>query len=266
MPLASETVAAFRTAEELSSKEPAQLRRTIEEQETQLHAQADHIERQLQYIQELELKLSERAQIEPATAASTNLQDDERLKLLARIEGLTKANKRMEDTIEGFEDEFSQLLFAQRSSLDDCLTVLQKLPATAETKSLYTRIRKQSLAVVRAMDVGKSSPLNSAKLLADLEMEVLKFIIGRPLLTFTRSEKYRAEVLVEVLFRDSKTKCIRTPEASKILMEREEISIDAKQAIRAMQKAVSLYPDRVRLEQGRNRIFKLIKVAEVGKK
>ena len=238
--IASGTAIGFRTAMDLSSREPAQLRRTIEELETRIEEQDSLIERQLACIIEIEQRLS--AKERQIDSRSDNF------KLFVKTDDLLKDNRQLEDSLERLTEGFDSLFHVQLDCLEDSLIVLRKLPATYETKSLFTRIKKQSLAVERARDKGGASSISSLRQLADLEMEVIHFIISRPLLTFTRSEHYRAEVLLEALYRDFRLKSLSTPESQKILAEREEKPIDAKQALRAMRRAANLHPDKVRFD------------------
>jgi len=240
MPLASQTVGAFRTAAELTSHEPAQLRRTIEDQEARINEQDVLIEQQLQHIQELEQKLERSQLTRPRANASDNFT------LLAEISDLKERNARLEEAQERLEDGFASLFQAQRDNLESSLEVLEKLPASDEVRNLYARTKKQSNAVERARELGKASPLNALRQLADLEKEIIQFITGRPLLTFTRSDRYRAEVLLASLERDRKP--LSTPEAVRILGEVEGKSIDPKQALRAMRWAANSNPTQAKFE------------------
>jgi myosin heavy subunit len=240
MPLALQTLASMRTAADLCSNEPAQLRRTIEELEGRISSQDDLIERQLQYIHELEEKL-ERLQ---ETRSEVN---PDNLNLRGEISNLKERNKRLEEAQERLQDGFDMLFHVQIDNLENSLEMLVKLPASPESKSLYARCKKQSQAVKRAKELGRASPLNSLRLMADLESEIIQFIIGRPLLTFTRSDRYRAEVLLSTLSRDAKP--ISTLEAARILGEAESKTIDPKQALRAMRWAANSHPDQAKFEK-----------------
>lgn len=254
MPLATQTIGTFRSASELSSHEPAQLRRTIEDQDARISAQDGLIEQQLQYIHELEGRL-ERQQGSAQTA-----QSPDNFRLLSEISDLREKNKRLEEAQDHLQDGFDALFNAQRDNLSNSLEVLERLPASPEARSLYTRIKKQSCAIERARDLGHASPLNALRQMADLEKEVVQFITGRPLLTFTRLDRYRAETLLSAMERDKKP--LSTPEAIRILGEVEDKSIDRKQALRAMRWAANYHPDQVKFElRGARRKAWLCKIA-----
>ena len=235
-----QTIGAFRTAAELTSHEPAQLRRTIEDLEARMNEQDGLIEQQLQYIQELEQKLERSHQTHPRANAPGNFA------LLAEISDLKERNARLEEAQERLEDGFDSLFQAQRDNLESSLEVLEKLPASDEVRNLYTRTKKQSNAVERARELGKASPLNALRQLADLEKEIIQFITGRPLLTFTRSDRYRAEVLLAALERDKKP--LSTPEAVRLLGEVEGKSVAPMQALRAMRWAANSNPTQAKFE------------------
>ena len=240
MTFATPTVGAFRTAAELSSHEPVQLRRTIEDLEARICAQDELIDQQLQYICKLEAK-QERQQ-----TSGLGARGEDNFNLLAQISDLKEKNKRLEEAQEHLQDDFDSLFQAQLENLTNSLEVLEKLPANPEAKNLYTRAKKQSQAIERAKDLGHASPLNALRQMADLEKEIVLFITDRPLLTFTRSDRYRAEVLLATLDRDRKP--LSTSEATRILGEVEEKSIDRTQALRAMRWAANYHPDQVKFE------------------
>jgi len=241
MPLSTQTVQDFRTAAELSSYEPAQLRRTIEEQEARIQAQDDIIEQQLKAIEKLEEKLDRIKQINAPSAHTDGIQ------LLAEISDLKERNKRLEDAQNRLEESFENLFQTQMDFLQMALETLEKLSASPEVKSLYARANKQARAIERARDVGQASAINALRQMADLLKEVTLFLINRPLLTFVRSDSYRGEILLAALNRDQKA--ISTPEAIRILGENEDKSIDATQALRAMRWAANYHPDRARFQQ-----------------
>jgi hypothetical protein len=240
MTIIPQTVGAFRTAAELTSHEPAQLRRTIEDQEARINEQDGLIEQQLQYIQELEQKLGRLQQTRPRANVPDNFA------LLSEISDLKEKNAHLEEAQERLQDGFDSLFQAQRDNLESSLEVLEKLPASDEVRNLYARTKKQSNAVERARELGKASPLNALRQMADLEKEIIQFITGRPLLTFARSDRYRAEVLLASLERDKKP--LSTPEAVRILGEVEGKSIDPKQALRAMRWAANSNPTQAKFE------------------
>jgi len=235
-----QTIGAFRTAAELTSHEPAQLRRTIEDLEARIGSQDSLIELQLQYIHELEEKL-ERHQ---KTASGTKSPDN--FKLLAEISDLRERNKRLEDIQEQLQNSFQSLFQAQLDSLQSRMSILEKLPASPEAKSLYVRARKQSRAIETARELGKVSPINALRQIADLDEEINNFLADRPLLTFVRSDRYRAEVLLATIERDRKP--LSTLEAIRIIGEVEGKSIDRKQALRAMRWAADYHPDQAKFE------------------
>lgn len=240
MPLATQSLAVLRSAADLCSNEPAQLRRTIEEQDGRISSQNDLIERQLQYIHELEGKLEQKQETRPGA-------NQDNLKTLAEISALRERNNRLEEAQERLQEGFDVLFHTQIDNLESSLEVLTKLPASQESRSLYTRCKKQSQAVRRAKELGRASPLSALRQMADLEKEIVQFIIGRPLLTFVRSDRYRAEVLLATLGRDAKP--ISTLEAARILGEVEGKPIDPTQALRAMRWAASVHPDQAKFEK-----------------
>lgn len=239
MPLAVPSLEDFRNAADLCSSEPAQLRRTVEELEGRISAQDDLIERQLQYIHELEQRL------EPKQATRPGANPDNQ-RLLEEISDLKERNKRLEEAQEHLQDGFDMLFHAQAENLANSLEMLAKLPASPEARSLHSRAKKQSQAVMRARELGRASPLSALRQMADLEKEMVQFIIGRPLLTFCRADRYRAEVLLATLGRDAKP--ISTLEASRILGEVEGKLINPAQALRAMRWAASIHPDQAEFE------------------
>lgn len=233
-PLAPQNILAFRAAADLCSSEPAQLRRTIEVLEGRISSQDELIERQLQYIQELERKLEQRQTPHSAT-------DD------SEVDKLKERNKHLEEAQERLQDGFDTLFHVEIDNLKNSLEMLEKLPDSPEARSLHVRCKKQSRAISRAKDLGQASPLNALRQMADLEKEIVQFIIGRPLLTFARSDRYRAEVLLATLSRNAKP--ISTLEASRIIGEAESKTIDPKQALRAMRWAANSHPDQAKFEK-----------------
>lgn len=240
MPLAAQTVGAFRSASELCSHEPSQLRRTIEEKEIRINEQDGLIEKQLQYIDELEHKLERNLQ------PLSQTRGPDHFRLLAEISDLREKNKLLEEAQDHLQDGFDSLFQVQIDNLESSLEVLEKLPASLEARNLYTRVKKQSNAIERARDLGQASPLNALRQMADLEKEIVQFIIDRPLLTFVHSDRYRAEILLTSLDRDRKP--LSTLEAVRILEEVEGKSIDPKQALRAMRWAANFNPNQAKFE------------------
>ena len=89
---------------------------------------------------------------------------------------------------------------------------------------------------------------------------VIKFILSRPALTFTRSEVYRGEVLLENM-KICKAKCLTGPQATKILVERGEKPVSRVMTQRAMRRASKLHPDLVRY--GKKKVVsRLVRVEE----
>ncbi len=241
MSFVTQTVGAFRTAAELSSHEPAQLKRTIEELSARIDSQDVLIEQQLQYIHELEAKQD----IQPQPAQKSTKSPDS-FALLSEISDLRERNKRLEEAQDRLQDGFDSLFDVQLDNLSNSLEVLEKLNSSPEARSLYTRVKKQSQAIARARDLGQASPLNALRQMADLEREIVCFITDRPLLTFTRLDSYRAETLISALDRDRRP--LSTTEASRIIGEAEGKSIDRKQALRAMRWAANYHPDQAKFE------------------
>lgn len=241
MSFVPQTIGAFRTASELSSHEPAQLRRTIEEQDARIISQDALIEQQLQYIHDLEAKLQRQTKPTPESTKSPD-----NFALLSEISDLRERNKRLEEAQDHLQDGFDSLFDAQLENLSNSLEVLEKLTASPEAKSLYTRVKKQSQAIERAREHGHASPLNALRQMADLEKEIAQFITGRPLLTFARLDRYRAETLISALERDKRP--LSTLEATRIIGEAEDKPIRRIQALRAMRWAATSHPDQVKLE------------------
>ncbi len=264
-PLVGETIADFRTAQELSSKEPAQLRRTVADLQSRIASQDVLVEQQLQYIQELErkLKVQEEKPQQPKSN-TTDLKDKERLNLLERIEELIRANKQMETINESLESGFNDVFLAQLDHIYDALEVLGDLPATSESKSLYVKIKKQTRSTELARDSGKMSPVPALQQLVELQKELMGFILNRPVLTFRRSTQYRAEILIDTLNRDPKRKSIKTPEAQSILGQNEERTIHREQAIRAMKWAAAAHPKHVKFEVTSRKKARLCKINSEG--
>jgi chromosome segregation ATPase len=126
MPLPIQTVQDFRTAAELSSYEPAQLRRTIEEHEARIQAQDEIIEQQLRAIEQLEEKLGRMQQIKDSPAHADSFQ------LLAEISDLKERNKNLEEAQEHLEESFDHLFQVQLDFLEEALETLEKLSASPE--------------------------------------------------------------------------------------------------------------------------------------
>ncbi|MCX6677452.1 MAG: hypothetical protein NTU95_05845 [Methanothrix sp.] len=257
------TINDFRTAQELSSSEPAQLKRTIAELETRISEQDSLIAQQNDGIENLAHKLKQRTlelieikkmHSKPGQGPNNALEDFEK-------EKLEKANKNMEALIEAFEDGFWTLFTEQRQGLDECLKDLEQLPATPETNSLYARIKKEWKAIEAAKKRNIITPVNALRQLADLQRAVVTFILGRPRLSLTTAEVFRAWILLEAFVTDSKLKGLSTNDSIRTISTKEEMKIHRKQALRAMRRAASLSPDKVKFEK-KGKAARLIKVGE----
>ncbi|OPY49334.1 MAG: hypothetical protein A4E49_03157 [Methanosaeta sp. PtaU1.Bin112] len=240
MSLVPQTVGVFRSAAELGSHEPAQLRRTVEELEARIASQDTLVEQQLQCIHQLEQKL------ERYKSSSQSPKGPQNLELLAAISDLKEDNKRLEDALEHLKTNFEYIFIEQLNHLEEGLAILAQLPATSELKSLYTRIKKQSKAIERARQQGHLAPEAALQQVWDLQNEVVSVLLNRPLLTFTRSGGYRAGVLLAALKRDGRP--ISTSEAIRIISEVEGKPVDRTQALRAMRWAASIHPDQAKFE------------------
>ena len=262
--LAPESINSFRCARELCSSEPAQLKRTIEELEARVREQDTLIFQKDQYIDELSQELVKRKnqlfELEHARSKPGLYPVPDGLKVKVRMDGLEKENRYMENLISDFEEGFWSLFYAQKDRLKEYLDLLGKLPTTPETKSLHARVKKESQSILTARAQHKITPVNALKQLSELEGPVISFILSRPALTFTRSEVYRGEVLLENM-KISKAKCLTGPQATKILVEREEKAVSRVMTQRAMKRVAKLHPDQVRYENKKG-VSRLVRVEE----
>ena len=267
--LALHNINAFRTAQELSSSEPTQLKRTIEELEARIMEQDGLIAQQNEELQKLARRLEEReheleeirgAGSKKGAALARSSSPESILQSLEK-ERLEKANRSMEALIEDFREGFWTLFSEQRQGLEECLAALEQLPATAETRSLYARVKRQWKAIEAAKKRNTITPVNALRQLADLERGVVTFILGRPKLTLTTVETFRAGVLLEAFETDRRLKSLSTNESMRSISAKEERRIYREQALRAMRRAASLYPDRVRFEK-KGRAARLIRAGE----
>ena len=267
--LALHNINAFRTAQELSSSEPAQLKRTIEELEARIMEQDGLIAQQNEELQNLargleerehELEEIERAGSKKGAGPARSSSPESILQSLEK-ERLEKANRDMEALIEDFREGFWTLFSEQRQGLEECLAALEQLPATAETRSLYTRVKRQWKAIEAAKKRNTITPVNALRQLADLERGVVTFILGRPKLTLTTVETFRAGVLLEAFETDRRLKSLSTNESMRSISAKEERKIYREQALRAMRRAASLFPDKVRFEK-KGRAARLIRAGE----
>lgn len=203
--LALHNINAFRTAQELSSSEPAQLKKTISDLEARIEEQDTLIAIQNEGLQNLARKLEDREretrEIKKLGSKNEHGPDISNAPggLLQSLEQerLEKANRSLEALIEDFQEGFWTLFSEQRQGLEECLAALEQLPATTETRSLYARVKRQWKAIEAAKKRNTITPVNALRQLADLERGVVTFILGRPKLTLTTVEVFRAGVLLE---------------------------------------------------------------------
>jgi len=257
----------FRSAQELSSSEPASLKRTIAELEARIMEQDSLIALQNEGFENLahRLRQREREIIEIKKMRSKTDQglnnSTEIFTLALEKEKLERANRNMEALIEEFEEGFRSLLSEQRQGLDECLEDLEKLPVTPETKSLYAHVKKEWKAIETAKKRNIITPVNALKQLADLERAVVTFILGRPKLSLTTVETWRAEVLREAFTTDRKLKQLTTNDSIRTISAKEEKKIYREQALRAMRRAAFMFPDKVNFEK-KGKAARLIKIGE----
>lgn len=267
--LALHNINAFRTAQELSSSEPAQLKRTIEELEARIMEQDGLIARQNEGLQNLARRLEEREhELDEIKRAGSKMgagparsSSPECILQSLEKERLEKANRNMEALIEDFREGFWTLFSEQRQGLEECLEALEQLPATSETRSLYARVKRQWKAIEAAKKRNTITPVNALRQLADLERGVVTFVLGRPKLTLTTVEVFRAGILLEAFETDRRLKSLSTNESMRSISAKEERRIYREQALRAMRRAASLFPDKVRFEK-KGRAARLIRMGE----
>jgi len=261
------TINDFRSAQELSSNKPAHLKRTIAELEARIMEQDSLIAQQNGGIENLAHRLKQRElelidikkmRDKPGQGPNNTPEDFNHYLEKTKLE---KANKNMEALIEEFEEGFWTLFTEQRHGLDECLKALEQLPATPETKSLYAHIKKEWQAVEAAKKRNIITPVNALRQLADLERAVVTFVLGRPRLSLTTAEVFRAEVLREAFVTDSKLKSLSTNDSIRIISTREEKKIYREQGLRAMRRAASLFPDMIKFEK-KGKAARIIKTGE----
>lgn len=257
----------FRTAQELSSSEPAQLKRTIAELETRIMEQDSLIAQQNEGIENLAHKLKKR-ELELIDIKKMRSKPGQGLNNAPESfehsfekEKLEKAIKKMEALIEEFEEGFWTLFSEQRHGLEECLKALEQLPTTPETRSLYVRVKTEWKAIESAKKRNIITPVNALRQLGDLENSVVKFILGRPKLSLTTVETFRAEVLLEAFVTNSKLKSLSTNDSIMIVSTKEEKKIYREQALRAMRRAAFMFPDKVNFEK-KGKAARLIKIVE----
>jgi hypothetical protein len=270
--LADDTISVFRSAAALSSTEPAQLRRTIEELTERIDSQDLLIDEQGQAIAEMEKENSKlQAELDrlygfisdPERKASLekDLQDD--YKNYVQFQKLKEAYDEQCDRLDELADTFQSIVEAVVSNVEEALETLDQLPATDETAALHKRAKNEVQAIMRAKKARQISPANTLRQLSEVEHNIISFITARPALTFKRAEGYRAQILIETLYRDSKTKAINTPDAAKILATAEQKPIKTMQARRAMAWAARIHPDKVVLNKrglGAGKSWRLCKI------
>jgi len=257
------TINDFRSAQELSSSEPAQLKRTIAELETRISEQDSLIAQQNEGILSLSQKLQQKKEEFIAIKKMCSKPGQELDKALEDLEkeNREKANKKMEALIEEFRDGFWTLFSEQRQGLDECLKNLEQLPATPETKSLYAHVKKDWQAIEAAKKRNIITPVNALRELANLERSVVTFILGRPRLSLTTVETWRAEVLLETFVTDRKLKQLTTNDSIRIISAKEEKKIYREQGLRAMRRAAALFPDKVNFEK-KGKAARIIRIGE----
>jgi uncharacterized coiled-coil protein SlyX len=249
--LAAHDINSFRTAQELSSSEPASLKRTIAELEARISEQDDLIAQQNEGFENLANRLRQRelelidikkARGKPGQGLNNALEGFEK-------EKLEKANRKMETLIDEFQDGFWTLFSEQRQGLEECLRSLEQLPATPETKSLYTHVKKEWQAIETAKKRNIITPVNALRQLADQERSIVTFILNRPRLSLTTVETWRAEVLLEAFVTDRKLKQLTTNDSIRTISTKEEKKIYREQGLRAMRRAACMFPDKIKFEK-----------------
>ncbi len=264
--IAVHDINSFRTAQELSSSEPAQLKRTIAEFETRINEQDILIAQQNEGIENLAHKLKQR-ELELIDIRKMRdkpgqvLNNPESFERTLEKVKLEKANQKMEALIDEFQDGFWTLFSEQRQGLEECLKALELLPATLETKSLYAHVKKEWQAIETAKKRGIISPVNALRQLADLERAVVTFILSRPKLSLTTVETWRAELLLGAFVTDRKLKQLTTNDSIRTISAKEEKKIYREQALRAMRRAAALFPDQVNFEK-KGKAARIIKIGE----
>ena len=105
------------------------------------------------------------------------------------------------------------------------------------------------------------TPVNALRQLADLERAVVTFILNRPRLSLTTVETWRAEVLLEAFVTDPKLKQLTTNDSIRIISAKEEKKIYREQGLRAMRRAASLFPDKIKFEK-KGKAARIIRIGE----
>ena len=239
MPVSGADLGSFRAASDLISSDVAQLERTIADLEEAIRHKDLLIATQESVIEAMEAQAQESSTKVPFGYGTS--MDKDRFELLAQISDLKLKNQKLEAIFEELQEGFESLFDAQKEALAAGLQTLSELPSTPEIKGLYARINKQAGAIIAARTTGKVSPISALRQMADLQQELSRYLVARPLMTYSKSERYRAGVLLATLSRDKKS--ISTQEAARILGENEGIRIARKQALRAMRFAAARRPD-----------------------
>jgi hypothetical protein len=215
------------------------LERTIADLEEAIRHKDLLIATQESVIEAMEAQAQESSTKVPISYCVSTNQDQ--FQLLAQISDLKTRNQKLEAIFEELQDGFESLLDVQKESVAAGLQTLSELPSTPKIKGLYARINKQAGAIVAARTACKVSPISALRQMADLQQELSRFLVSRPMMTYTKSERYRSGVLLAALARDAKR--ITTQEAARVLGENEGVKIGPKQALRAMRFAAQHKPD-----------------------
>jgi hypothetical protein len=245
MPVSGADLGSFRAASDLISSDVAQLERTIADLEEAIRHKDLLIATQESVIEVMEAQAQESSTKVPFSYGAS--MDKDRFELLAQISDLKLENQKLEAVFEDLQEGFESLFDAQKEALAAGLQTLSDLPSTSEIKGLYARINKQAGAIAAARTAGKLSPISALRQMADLQHELSRYLVARPMMTYTKSGRYRAAVLLEALSRDKKS--ISTPEAMRILGENEGVKIEPAQAIRAMRFAAKYRPNQAKFLQ-----------------
>jgi hypothetical protein len=247
MPVSGADLGSFRAASDLISSDVAQLERTIADLEEAIRHKDLLIATQESVIEAMEAQAQETSTKVPFGYGASASMDQDRFQLLAQISDLKLKNQKLESIFEKQQEGFESLFDAQKEALAAGLQTLSELPSTPEIKGLYARINKQAGAIIAARTAGKLSPISALPQMADLQHELSRYLVARPMMTYTKSGRFRAAVLLEALSRDKKS--ISTPEAMRILGENEGVKIEPAQAIRAMRFAAKYRPNQVKFLQ-----------------
>jgi len=243
--LIPESINSFRSGLEISSSEPAALKRTIVELMARISEQEDLIALKSRYIEELEDRN------ERWTPTSTPTAIDKSSKKLASELHI------LESKFEGFQDNFSDFYSAERERVKNALSMLSKLPSTPELKELTARLRIRSKEIHSAKLRGQITPFHALEELRQMCDCAFTYLDQNPRPAEPlQKEVFRARLLIEGLERCDTS--INTPEACKILSTVEGQRICPKQSLRAMRRAAALNPE-VKFELGKKRKARIYK-------